>query len=77
MVQKAQGVVTPTAYEYEPGASNAIESTFGGKCFQVGYVCFILTHEFAFTEVSTLADLRFLSDGGLAPSTNPHPVRTI
>lgn len=42
MVRKAQGVVTLTAFEYEPGVSKVVESTFGGKCLQVGYDCFIL-----------------------------------
>ena len=41
MIQKAQGVVSLSACEYEPGAKEAVESTFGGKCFQVGYVCCI------------------------------------
>ena len=41
MIQKAQGVVSLSAYEYEPGAKEAVESTFGGKCLQVGYVCCI------------------------------------
>ena len=41
-VRQAQGVVTLTAYEYEPGAGSAVESAFGGRCIQVGYVCLIL-----------------------------------
>ena len=41
LIRKAQGVVTLTAYEYEPGANKAVESVFGGKCLQVGYVCFV------------------------------------
>lgn len=42
MVRKAQGVVTLSGYEYEPGVKKAVESAFGGKCLQVGYVCFTL-----------------------------------
>ena len=41
MTHKAQGVVTVSSHEYEPGVGKAVESTFGGKCIQVGYVCFI------------------------------------
>ena len=41
MVRKVQGVVILSAYEYEPGANKAVESTIGGKCLQVGYVYFV------------------------------------
>ena len=41
MVRKAQGVVTLSAYEYEPGVNKAVESILGGKCLQVGYLYFI------------------------------------
>ena len=41
MIRKAQGVVTLSAYEYEPGVNKVVESIFGGKCFQVGYIYFI------------------------------------
>ena len=44
MVRKARGVVSLSAYEYEPGANKAVESTIGGKCLQVGYLCFIPTN---------------------------------
>ena len=40
LVRRAQGVVTLSAYEYEPGVNKVVESSFGGKCIQVGYVCF-------------------------------------
>ena len=75
MVRKAQGVVVLSTYEYEPGAKSAVESTFGGRCLQVGYVYFVPINLLVLN--STLAALHFLSAGGLVPSTNLHQPRTI
>ena len=42
MIRKAQGVVTLSAYEYEPGVNKTVEATFGGKCLQIGCLYFII-----------------------------------